>query len=141
MVASDIDQASSSYIFIRSASKQSSIASNGLQGPASILIAAHEGDQQEVDRLIEMYRALPEMGDFQMLIAAAWAGYRDEADLLASKIDKHHFGAVALAQATQWCGCGSPFNLDATPNFAAKLEESGLRWSPPVTVDLPLKDW
>jgi TolB-like protein len=107
----------------------------------SILIAAHEGDRQEVDRLVDMYRELPGMGDFQLLIATAWAGYRDEANDLASKIDRHHFGAVTLAQATQWCGCGSPFDLDSTPNFAAKIKESGLPWSPPVTVGFPLKDW
>jgi hypothetical protein len=56
-------------------------------------------------------------------------------------VDAHHFGPVTLAEISQWCACGAPFDLEATPNFAAKLKESGLAWPPTPVMDYPLKDW
>jgi len=56
-------------------------------------------------------------------------------------IDEHHFGSLTLTDVAQWCACGKPFDLEATPNFAAKLKASGLSWSPPSVMDYPLKDW
>ena len=32
-------------------------------------------------------------------------------------------------------------SLDATPNFAAKLNESNLPWPPASPMKFPLKDW
>ena len=106
-----------------------------------LLIASHQGDQQRVDQLLDQYTTKDFTGDFWLLIGLTWAGRQEEVNRLAAKFDQHHFGAIALTQMAQWCGCGSPWDLDATPNFAAKLEESGLPWPPPSTVDFPLKDW
>ena len=71
----------------------------------------------------------------------AWGGHRKAVNSLVAKIDQHHFGLVPLAQLAIWCGCGAPWDLEATPNFAAKLEESGLRWPPEPIMEFPLKDW
>jgi hypothetical protein len=42
-----------------------------------------------------------------------------------------------LAVLSQGCHCGAPFDLDATPNFRARLAESGFRWPPPPTIAFP----
>jgi hypothetical protein len=76
-----------------------------------------------------------------MIMSYAVGGKREEANTLAAKIDKHYFGLATLVQITEWCGCGAPFDLAATPNFAAKLEESGLTWPPQTAMEFPLKDW
>jgi hypothetical protein len=105
------------------------------------LIMAHEGDQDRFDQFYEEFKTANTAGRYWATLVAAWGGYREEANRLAALIDQHHFGAVTLTQITQWCACGAPFDLDATPNFAAKLEESGLTWPPQATMDFPLKDW
>jgi hypothetical protein len=48
---------------------------------------------------------------------------------------------VVLLDSIFMCFCGAPFDLDATPVFAAMLAESGLAWPPAKPYDLPLKDW
>ena len=105
------------------------------------LIMAHEGDQVRFDQSYEEFKAANSQGRYWGTLVAAWGGHRGEANRLATLIDQHHFGAVTLTQITQWCACGAPFDLDATPNFAAKLEESGLTWPPQATMEFPLKDW
>lgn len=107
------------------------------------LIAASEGNRASVELLSQQLKTAigPDRDFFIRLVYAAWGGDKQEANRLAALIDQHRFGAVTLVQIAQWCGCGMPWELDATPNFAAKLEESGLPWSPPTTMGLPLKDW
>ena len=105
------------------------------------LVAAHEGDQARFDQLFEEFRTANKFGDYWTNLVAAWGGDREEANRLAAQIDQHHFGSVTLTQVTEWCGCGAPFDLDATPNFAAKLKEGSLTWPPQPTMDFPLKDW
>ena len=105
------------------------------------LVTAHEGDQARFDQFFAKFMAENPSEYYWGIIAAAWGGHKEEANRLAALIDQHHFGPVTLTQIAQWCGCGTPFDLDATPNFAAKLEESGLPWPPQPTMDFPLKDW
>jgi hypothetical protein len=50
-------------------------------------------------------------------------------------------GPAILLRVTDRCGCGAPFDLDATPNFARLLREGGLPWSPPAPIEFPLKNW
>jgi len=109
--------------------------------PFKVLIAAHEGDQARADALIEQFRATRDRDYFFMNITAAWSGNRNEANRVAATIDQHHFGSMALVSIAHWCDCGAPWNLESTPNFAAKLEESGLAWPPPPALKFPLKDW
>jgi len=74
-------------------------------------------------------------------MVAAWGGKHDEANRAAASMDQHPFGPVALSQLTQWCACGHPFDLEAAPNLAAKLEEAGVAWPPASVMEYPLKDW
>jgi len=71
------------------------------------------------------------------LTEAALFGDRAEANRHAALLDARPAGGLLLATATGYCGCGAPFDLDATPNFKARLTESGLPWPPPVAVAYP----
>ncbi len=104
-----------------------------------LLVAAHQGDEAGFS---ERYAGFSrEQGDWWHLIVAAWGGRRDDANRFATRIDQHPFGPVSLVQVSVWCACGAPWDLEATPNFAAALEGSGLRWPAPAVMDFPLKDW
>ncbi len=72
-------------------------------------------------------------------IEAANAGNRAEANRLAAAMDARPAGPFLLAVLSQACHCGAPFDLDATPNFKARLAESGLRWPPPATIAFPTR--
>ena len=109
--------------------------------PLKMMVAAHKGDQPRFSQLMEQYDTGESDRVFWMAMSYAWGGDREEANRIAAKIDLHHFGLVPLVQLALWCGCGAPWDLDATPNFAAKLEESGLTWPPEPIMDFPLKDW
>ena len=71
------------------------------------------------------------------LVEAALFGDRTEANRLAAGLDARPAGPFLLAIAVTYCGCGAPFDLEATPNFKARLGESGLRWPPPVAIRYP----
>jgi len=105
------------------------------------LIAAAQGDQDLFDKLFVEFKAANTSGNEWIIMVAAWGGHREEANRAAAAMDQHHFGAVALSQLHQWCACGFPFDLEATPNFAAKREASGLPWPPVSIMEYPLKDW
>ncbi len=105
------------------------------------LVAAAQGDQSRFDQLFEEFKLVNTAGHEWMIMVAAWGGHREEANHAAAMLDKHLFGPVTLAQLSQWCACGTPFDLEATPNLAAKLKESGLNWPPPSVMDYPLKTW
>ena len=82
-------------------------------------------------------RARP--GDAQEI--AERVGDRDGANAAASRIDTHLLGSAVLVRVTDWCRCASPFDLEATPNFARQVAEAGLDWPPPAIIRLPGKDW
>jgi len=105
------------------------------------LSAAARGDQNLFDKTFEEFKVANTSGNEWVIMVAAWGGHREEANRAAAAMDQHHFGSVALSQLSQWCACGFPFDLEATPNFAAKLEESGLPWPPVSIMKYPLKDW
>ena len=35
----------------------------------------------------------------------------------------------------------APFDLDATPNYKARIEEAGFSWPPEKIIDYPMKNW
>jgi adenylate cyclase len=105
------------------------------------LAAAAQGDQELFDELFEEFKVVNTGGWEWIIIVGAWGGHRNEVNAAAGMIDQHDIGSVTLSQLSQWCACGSPFDLEATPNLAAKLKESGLSWPAPAVMDYPLKDW
>ena len=74
-------------------------------------------------------------------IAYAWIGDRENANRRAAEIDAQPLGSQSLLIMTYWCACGAPFDLEATPNFAASIQEAGMPWPPASPFRLPLKDW
>ena len=105
-----------------------------------ILIAAHQGDKERSDRLLAEYNE-HSVRNFNDIMVHAWSGAREQANRKAAKIDEHFFGAMALWQVANWCQCGSPWDLEATPNFAAKIKEANIAWPPTAPLNFPLKDW
>jgi TolB-like protein len=67
-------------------------------------------------------------------VEAAQSGDRNAANQQAALLDARPAGGLLLAIVVTYCDCGAPFDLDATPNFKARLTESGLRWPPPRTI-------
>ncbi len=107
---------------------------------SQVMISAHRGDP---DRLAAR---LDEIGDLEQdrffgLAANAWIGNRDVANRMAAEVDASFFGHAVLWQVVHWCQCGAPFDLEATPNFAAKIAEANLAWPPRTPLSFPLKDW
>jgi len=104
------------------------------------MVAAHRSDLDRLAPIMEDYdeNAPPNFFD---IIINAWAGRRHEVNQAAAVIDEHYFGPVVLWQGALFCQCGSPWELEATPNFAAKIEEAKLPWPPKSPLNFPLKDW
>lgn len=107
----------------------------------SASVSAHEGNQAGFDKEFAQFRAEFPTDLYWTMTVAAWGGDRELANLSAAKIDQHPFGAVTLTLAISWCGCGAPFDLEAVPNFAAKVRDGGPAWPPAAALDYPLKDW
>jgi tetratricopeptide (TPR) repeat protein len=77
----------------------------------------------------------------RLLVGAAVFGDRETANRAAAEIDAMTLGPAILLRVTDRCGCGTPFDLDAAPNFARLLRAGGLLWSPPAPIEFPLKNW
>lgn len=106
------------------------------------LNAAQQGDQARYAEMLEEFRELhTEENEFWPLIVLAWGGRRDEANALAANIDKNRLGPFALAGIAMGCGCGAPWDIEVTPQFANKLKEAGLPWPPAAPMRYTLKDW
>ncbi len=80
-------------------------------------------------------------GDAGDLPGAAVLGDREEANRLAAQLDAEPAGPFLVLITAHECSCGSPFDLDATPNFKARLKEAGIEWNPLSVIDFPAKDW
>jgi len=94
-------------------------------------------------RAAEWERLRPALGrdPERLLVGAAVFGDRATANRAAAEIDAVTLGPAILTRVTDRCGCGVPFDLAATPNFARLLREGDLPWSPPAPIRFPLKDW
>ncbi len=88
---------------------------------------------QSVDRSKSLYK----LWGLADAIEAALSGNRAEANRQAAALDARPAGPFLLAVLTSDCLCGAPFDLDATPNFKARLAESGLHWPPQQTIKYP----
>ncbi|HEY3664079.1 MAG TPA: hypothetical protein VGL24_13075 [Chthoniobacterales bacterium] len=87
---------------------------------------------QSVDRAGSVYKFWGQTD----VIVAALSGNRAEANRLAARIDAQPGGGLVLSVITADYLCGAPFDLEATPNFKARLAESGLPWPPAPAMKL-----
>ena len=78
---------------------------------------------------------------FASVIAVAITGQRQRANERAAEIDATPYGYLNLSFVVNSCMCGAPFDLEATPNYARRIEDAGFSWPPPSPINWPLKDW
>jgi len=112
-----------------------------LAGFQEIVIAAARGERAHAETLFADLNRHPDIGDFERLQIFAMLGDRTSANGIAARVDQRSRGPISLTLATLWCHCGAPFDLEATPKFAAKLREGQLPWPPRSPIVFPLKDW
>ena len=106
-----------------------------------LMVAAARGDRQLVAALVaEAQQTIDESGFWDLLIHA-WIGDRERSNQMAAEVDQHPAGALALTLLATLCACGAPWDMSATPNYAATVEEAGLPWPPASPIKFPLKDW
>ena len=104
-------------------------------------VATIKGDADDAARIVSEIFETSDLTARDRITFAARIGDRNSANEAAAFIDSRPFGYIPLLQAIYFCFCGAPFDLDATPTFAAMLDESGLPWPPEKVIDWPLKDW
>ena len=68
-------------------------------------------------------------------------GDRQSANAVAAEIDARPGGPMVLMSTVDACMCGAPFDLSATPNFQARVEQAGIPWPPVTRIHYPAKDW
>jgi len=106
-----------------------------------VMVEAAEGriDDARATARERLERSDP--GKFVATLFAAWTGDRETANRLAGEIDSRPGGPAQLVTMLSHCQCGAPFDLSATPNLAARLEEAAFPWPPPALIRFPAKDW
>ena len=72
-------------------------------------------------------------------MVAAVVGDRERANEFAARMDA--FSGSVFSGIVFTCFCGAPFDLEATPNYKARLKEAGFPWPPPKRIDYPTKTW
>lgn len=103
----------------------------------ALQIPAAAGRAAEWERL----RPSIERDPGRLLVGAAVFGDRPTANRAAAELDAMALGPAVLLRVTDRCGCGAPFDLEATPNFARLLRDGELPWAPPAPIRFPLKTW
>ena len=106
-----------------------------------ILREALAGEPALAREMAEAYWSRPDTDNRSLLVVAAALGDRDRANQIAARIDAHPGSAGVLAGIIFNCFCGAPFDLEATPNYKARIEEADFPWPPPTLIDYPMKDW
>ena len=109
--------------------------------PRSIYAHAKNGDINQARQVLDDWRSVNDVDDLSLAIAEAALGNRDAANHYAGRIDARIGGALVLTEVIKSCACGAVFDLDATPNFKARIEEAGLGWPPASPIKYPAKDW
>ena len=108
---------------------------------SNIMKSAAMGDRDAAGAFFEKLMKVEYPPELWVSIYYAWVGDLDNANLRAAKIDEHPFGPQSLLLLAYWCACGAPFDLEFTPNYAAKVAAAGMPWPPASPITFPLKDW
>jgi hypothetical protein len=109
--------------------------------PRQILREALIGDPTSARQMAEEYWSRRDADAWSSLVVAAVVGDRERANEIAAQIDPHAGSVVVLSLAVLSCYCGAPFDLDATPNYKARIREASFPWPPPKRIDYPTKTW
>ncbi len=106
-----------------------------------IFSEALSGDPAVARQMAEEYWSGPDANEWSSMVLAAVVGDRERANEMASRIDAYPGSVVVLTTSIYNCYCGTPFDLEATPNFKARIEEADFPWPPPSPIDYPNKTW
>lgn len=109
--------------------------------PREIMVLASNDDIDGASAVNEQWNKSNDADDLSLLLVAAMLGDRNKANELAARLDAGLAGPFALSQAVFQCVCGTPFDIESTPNFKARIEEAGIPWPPPTRIHYPAKDW
>ena len=109
--------------------------------PRKIFAHAMAGDLKAARQALADWQAEHTVDDLSLLMVLAVLGDRVAANATAARIDARTGGSFVLAEAVKACACGAPFDISATPNFRARIGESGLSWPPTSPLEYPAKDW
>jgi adenylate cyclase len=111
------------------------------QVPRMIFLHAMRGEPDTARGLLEEWQAQHAVDDLSMVLIGAALGDRKLANEHAARMDARVGGNLGLAEAVKACMCGAPFDLEATPNFRARIDEAGFPWPPRTVLRFPAKDW
>ncbi len=114
---------------------------SGMPFPRQILREALAGNADTAARRAAEYWSSPDAVSWASLWLAAVVGDLDKANAIAAEIDSRPGGAIVFSGVIFTCFCGAPFDLDATPNFKARIEEAAVHWPPARPIDYPTKRW
>jgi adenylate cyclase len=106
-----------------------------------ILKSAVMGDREMAVRLQQELMQDPTGVLFWNPTYYAWTGERENINRHAAELDSQPFGSQSLIIVVLACACGAPWDIEATPNFAARIREAGMHWPPASPIHFPLKDW
>jgi hypothetical protein len=106
-----------------------------------ILREAFAGDPAVARQMANDYWSGSDTDDLSSMVIAAVIGDRERANEAAARIDAYPGSAVVISTAVFTCFCGAPFDLDAAPNYKARIDEAGFPWPPPKRIDYPAKTW
>ena len=109
--------------------------------PRAIFGYAVAGRAEEARAEFEAFAANNPVDDFGRILAAAAVGDREMANAAAARVDQRVGGNLVLSMVVEQCFCGAPFDLSATPNFGARLNEASLPWPPHSPITFPAKGW
>ena len=114
---------------------------SGMPFPRQILRQTLTGDKDTALRLAQEYWSSPDAVSWASLWLAAVVGDRDRANRIAAEIDARPGSPIVFSGVIFTCFCGTPFDLEATPNFRARIEEAAVPWPPAKPIDYPAKHW
>jgi adenylate cyclase len=106
-----------------------------------LYIEIAEGNENTAAEVQAKVRADANLSTSARILGFARTGAREEAGRIAADTDARPMGHIALLITAHSCRCGAPWDLEATPNFAARLKEAGMPWPPGSPVEWPLKSW
>lgn len=103
-------------------------------------IAAAKGDKSATKTLLNQYEPIA-TSQYSLMNMYAIVGQQQRANEIAAEFDATPFGHLTLIRSIHGCICGTPFDLEATPDFAKRIKDAGLPWPPLSPIDWPLKNW
>ena len=102
---------------------------------------ALSGKTEEARLAMEQWRAKNGRNLRSELEIHAAMGDRQRTNELTAEIDARPGGPMYLLITVMYCACGETFDLEATPNFRARLKESSMSWPLQTHIKYPAKDW